>query len=56
MALKKWIETALDEIDAALFTGDSFEDLDNLWTLQEYLAKWQRRADEIAFESDKSIA
>ena len=36
------VEEAIDEIDAALFSGDQFHDLDNLKELECYLIRWQK--------------
>ena len=33
----------IDEIDAALFTGDMFFDKDNISALRSILARWERR-------------
>lgn len=40
-----WI--ALDEIDAALFTGDFFHNKENLKGLKRYLIRWVREAKSI---------
>ena len=34
------VRQALEEIDAALFSGDTFEDPDNRAVLEEYLERW----------------
>lgn len=36
-----------DDLDASLFSGDSFYDEYALQALERYLARWQRRAAEI---------
>lgn len=41
--LPHWLENYLDEIDAAVFTGDSFQMLDErLERLQFYINRWQK--------------
>ncbi len=36
------VENALEEIDAAIFTGDSFIQKENRMKLREYLERWER--------------
>lgn len=36
------IDEACDEIDAALFTGDTFHDHEMITELEAYLSRWQR--------------
>ncbi|WNL50704.1 hypothetical protein RPALISO_117 [Ruegeria phage RpAliso] len=38
------VERAFEEIDAALFSGDTFHSPDNLKVLENHLARWQRGA------------
>ncbi len=40
-------EGAIDEIDAALFTGDTFLNKDNIRRMREYLARWERGLQEM---------
>lgn len=42
------IEKAIDEIDAAMFSGDTFMDPSNHNSFQEQLDRWQRGLDEFA--------
>jgi len=43
-------EEICDSLDAALFSGDDFFNPDSLKELEEYLARWQRRIEEIKKE------
>lgn len=36
------VENALEEIDAAIFTGDTFLQKEDRMKLREYLARWDR--------------
>lgn len=38
---------AFEEIDAALFSGDSFYNLSNLKELEKFLFRWEKRKNEI---------
>lgn len=38
---------ACEEIDAAMFSGDSFDDPDTIREFQEYLDRWNRKIAEI---------
>ena len=40
--MRKYIEDACEEIDAAMFTGDAFLDEDHRKELTEYIERWQR--------------
>jgi hypothetical protein len=40
VAIHEDLENALDEIDAAVFSGDSFHDEDNLKRLKFYMDRW----------------
>lgn len=42
MSLPNHIDNACDEIDAALFTGDTFHDRKCIQELESYMARWQR--------------
>lgn len=42
MSLHPKVDEAFDEIDAAVFSGDSFHDPDNLAELERYIARWSR--------------
>jgi hypothetical protein len=42
------IEDALQQIDAALFNGDTFDDEENRAALQEYVDRWQRKLRELS--------
>ena len=42
-----------DNLDAAIFTGDSLEFKENRSTLEEFLARWQRELTRVE-ESNKS--
>jgi hypothetical protein len=44
--MEESIEKAIQEIDAALFSGDIFIDPQNIATLQECLDRWNRGLDE----------
>jgi hypothetical protein len=46
------VKQALEEIDAALYSGDTFYDGEARAELYEYVCSWQRRIDEIDEESD----
>ena len=36
------VEDACDTIDAAMFTGDTFEDAGNRKILRDWIARWER--------------
>lgn len=38
----EWLEKACDEIDSAIFTGDSFHDVKAKQELRDYMARWER--------------
>jgi hypothetical protein len=43
--MRDYIEAACDEIDAAVFSGNAFDDLEgigNRQELREYMARWER--------------
>lgn len=40
--LRPHVEDALDTIDAAVFTGDSFTSPEALARLEHYIGRWQR--------------
>ena len=42
------IEDAIQQIDAALFNGDTFDDEGHRATLQEYVDRWQRQLRELS--------
>lgn len=46
------LEIACETIDAAFFTGDSFEDSKTRIEFYNYMARWQRRLIEIEQEED----
>ena len=41
------IEDALDEVDAALFSGDKFHNKESVERLEYFINRWQRGLDEI---------
>lgn len=43
------VEQAIDEIDAAMFSGDTFYDDDNREVLKKYIARWSKEIDEIEY-------
>ncbi len=42
MAMKKYLDDALDTVDAAIFTGDDFQDRENIAAFREMMARWTR--------------
>lgn len=46
MTLHPSVERAFEEIDAALFSGDSFDDVDNRQRLREIAERWLREIGE----------
>ncbi len=40
--MRDYIEKACEEIDAAMFTGDAFENAAERIALRKYLARWNR--------------
>jgi hypothetical protein len=53
------VEAAFDQIDAALFSGDTFWNKDNMHMLEVYLRRWYAKMVEtkqiiIAVDHDKS--
>lgn len=42
------VEEAIDQIDAAIFTGDAFLDKPNRDEMREMVARWQRQLDSLA--------
>lgn len=47
MVLHWKVEEAFEEIDAAVYSGDSFHDEKNLEELERYILRWQREAKRI---------
>lgn len=45
--LPESVSEALDEIDAAIFSGDTFRSAEALSQLDHFLGRWQRAADTI---------
>lgn len=45
-------ETLCDELDAAVFSGDSLEDAKTRSRFAEYLGRWQRRLEELELFQD----
>jgi hypothetical protein len=43
----RYLDDALNEIDAALFSGDGFEDEHRVAVLERYLGRWAKKAVEI---------
>ncbi|AWY09226.1 hypothetical protein vBRpoSV10_104 [Ruegeria phage vB_RpoS-V10] len=46
------VENALEEIDAAVFSGDTFVREENRVILQEYLGRWSRAMVSFADDDD----
>jgi len=42
MKLPMWAVNAIDEIDAGLFSGDTFDDEESLADFEWYIARWTR--------------
>ena len=40
--LRKYIEDACEEIDAAMFTGDAFYDEEHRKSLLDYMERWKK--------------
>lgn len=40
--MNKQLEEAFDEIDAAVFSGDTFFDINNLAKLRYYIERWEK--------------
>lgn len=54
------VEEAIDEIDAAIFTGDAFINAENIKEMERMMTRWQRGLDshkeliaDIALEEQK---
>lgn len=47
MSLHWKVEEAFEEIDAAVYSGDSFHDEENLKELERYIQRWSREAERI---------
>ena len=45
MPLPHNLDDVIDEIDAALFSGDAFMDIDNIYVLERMLLRWQKELD-----------
>lgn len=41
--MRQYIEQAIEDIDAAIFSGDAFVDKDARKEMRETLARWERR-------------
>ena len=50
MTAPKWLINAVEEIDAALFTGDTLHDQEVLKDFEWYLARWSKQVVEIKDE------
>lgn len=50
MIMPSYIENALEEIDAAVFSGDTFVREESRAILQEYLGRWSRAM--VSFAAD----
>ena len=40
--MRQYIKEACEEIDAAMFSGDDFENIEARIELKEYIGRWQR--------------
>lgn len=40
--MRKYVEDACEEIDAAIFSGDEFHNAESREKLREYMARWER--------------
>lgn len=45
--MSNYLEELYDQIDASLFSGDSFYDVDEYRRLEHFIARWRRGLDEI---------
>lgn len=48
-----WLDKAANEIDASMFSGDSFENEQNRKALRAWMERWQRGLDRI--ENDQLL-
>lgn len=46
--MTEYLEEACEAIDAGMFSGDPFEELDNREELRYYMARWSRALDIIS--------
>ena len=46
IAMRKYIEQACEEIDAAMFSGDAFLEKEERESLTRYINRWQRQMKE----------
>ena len=46
MGLNRHAAKSINELDAAVFSGDSFFEIEAIETLENYLARWQRGLNE----------
>lgn len=45
---------AIEKIDAAFFSGDTFYHEENLEYIEKFLTRWKKKADEIRIEIQES--
>lgn len=45
--MRDYIEEACEQIDAAIFSGDAFEDFEHRKELRKYMSRWTNQMDEI---------
>lgn len=53
--MRKYIEDACDELDAAIFSGDEFHNPESRKRLREFMTRWERELksfDELPVESN----
>lgn len=53
MSLPVWLDEVCDHIDAAVFSGDTFQDKDARDEMQRYIMRWMRELDSIQLNEIK---
>ena len=51
--LRDYVEEACDTIDAALYSGDAFDDYEQRQSLLDWIERWQPKLAEIARQKAK---
>jgi len=52
--MKKWAQDACNQIDAGLFSGDTFNDEKSLQELEYYMLRWSRQLTSLKLTLDHS--
>jgi len=41
--MPEWLKESCENIDAAMFSGEAFEEIDNIIELRSYIGRWERQ-------------